>query len=117
MSSLIACFIAGICAAGFVTIWFTTVYAELSVKRNCLADIDEQLRLHEKLYAQTWDGPDARSSAYMLETSRLLLREALKSYNCILRKPMNRVPALIMGFRTMDEENMQDFELNYENQR
>ncbi len=117
MPILITYIVAGIFAAGFVTIWFTTAYAELSAKRNCLADLYEQLRLHEGLYAQTWDGPDARSSAYMLETSRLLLREALKSYNCILRKPMNRVPALIMGFRTMDEENMQDFELNYENQR
>lgn len=47
MPTLIACFIAGIFAAGFVTIWFTTVYAELSAKRNSLADLDEQLRLHE----------------------------------------------------------------------
>lgn len=117
MPTLLACIIAGIFAAGFVTIWFTTAYAELSAKRNSLADLYEQLRLHEGLYAQTWDGPDARSSAGMLETSRMLLREALKSYNYILRKPMNRIPALIMGFRAVDEENMQDIELNYENRR
>jgi len=101
--TLIACFIAGICAAGFLTIWFKSAYAELSAKRNCLADLDEQLRLHEGLYAQAMDGPDARSSAGMLETSRMLCREASKSYNRILRKPMNRVPALLMGFRAVDK--------------
>jgi hypothetical protein len=101
--SLIACIIAGICAAGFVTIWFTTVYAELSAKRKCLADLDEQLRLHEGLHARSGDRPDAHSSAMMLETSRMLCREAAKSYNRILRKPTNRIPALLMGFRAVDE--------------
>ena len=104
MPTFIACFIAGICAAGFVTIWFKTAYTELSVKQNCLADLEEQLRLHEGLYEQSMDGPDARSSAGMLETSRMLCREASKSYNRILRKPMNCVPALLMGFRAIEEQ-------------
>ncbi|WP_242973995.1 hypothetical protein [Clostridium thermosuccinogenes] len=102
MSNLIACFIAGICAVGFVTIWFTTAYAEMSVKRNSLADLYEQLRLHEGLFTQARNGPDASSAANMLEISRMLYREAAKSYNHILHKPMNRVPALLMGFRTVD---------------
>ncbi len=107
MPTLIACFIAGICAAGFVTIWFTTAYTELSAKRNCLADLEEQLHLHERLYAQARYGPDVRSANGMLETSRMLCREASKSFNRILHKPMNRVPALLMGFRAADEENKQ----------
>jgi hypothetical protein len=40
----------------------------------------------------------------MLETSRMLCREAGKSYNRILRKPMNRIPVLLMGFRPADEQ-------------
>ena len=103
MPTLIACFIAGICVVGFVTIWFTTAYAELSAKRNCLDDLEEQMRLHEGLSSQARDGPDARSAAGMLETSRMLCREAAKSYNRILSKPMNRFPALLMGFRQMKE--------------
>ena len=104
MPTLIACFIAGICAAGFVTIWLTTVYAELSAKRNCLADLDKQLRLHEWLYAQARNGPDVRCANGMLETSRMLCREAAKSYNYILHKPINRVPALMMGFRPTEKD-------------
>ena len=103
MPTFIACFIAGICVAGFVTIWFTTARAELSAMRNSLDALAEQLRLHEGLYVQARDGPDACASAGMLETSRMLCREAAKSYNRILRKPMNRFPALLMGFRAAEE--------------
>ena len=103
MPTLIASFIAGICVVGFVTIWFTTAFKELSAKRNSFADLEEQLRLHERLYAQSRDGPDACASAGMLETSHMLWREAAKSYNSILRKPMNRFPALVMGFRDAEE--------------
>ena len=103
MPTILAFFIAGICVAGFVTIWFKTVRAELLAKRNSLIGLEEQLRLHERLYAQARDGPDVRSSAGMLETSRMLCREAAKSYNCILRKPKNRFPALLMGFRVAEE--------------
>lgn len=103
MPTLIACFIAGICVAGFVTIWFSTAFKELSAKRNSLVALEEQLDLHEGLHAHTIDGPDAQSSAGMLETSRMLCREAAKSYNSIRRKPMNRFPALLLGFRTAEE--------------
>lgn len=102
MSSIIAYCVAGICAAGFVTIWFSTAYKELSAARNSLTDLEEQLRLHERLSDQVRDGPDARSAASMLETSRMLCREAAKGYNYKLSKPMNRLPALLMGFRTPD---------------
>ena len=108
MPTFIACIIAGICVAGFVTIWFTTVYKELSAKQNSLAGLLEQLRLHEGLYLQAMDSPNAPFSAGMLETSRMLYREASISYNHILRKPMNRIPSLLMGFRTADEESKKD---------
>jgi len=104
MPTLIAYFIAGACAVGFVTIWFTTAHAELSAKRNCLADLNKQLCLHEELYVQARASPDVLAANGMLETSRMLCREAAKSYNRILQKPMNRIPALLMGFRSVGEE-------------
>lgn len=111
MPTYIACFIAGVCVAGFVTIWFTTAFKELSEKRDSLAALEEQLRLHEGLNAQTRDGPDAQSSARMLETSRMLCREAAKSYNLILHKPMNRFPALFLGFGTAEKSKQTNKEL------
>jgi hypothetical protein len=102
MPTIIACFIAGVCLAGFLTIWFWTAYKELSAKRNSLTDLEDQLRLHELLATQSRDGPDAQSAAGMLETSRMLYREAAKGYNRTLHKPMNRFPALLMGFRAAE---------------
>lgn len=95
MPTLITCFTAGICVTGFVTMWLTTAFKELSAKRNSLVDLEEQLHLHEGLCAQARDSADAHASARMLETSRVLCREAAKSYNTIRRKPMNRFPALL----------------------
>ena len=106
MSIFIPYFIAGICAAGFVTIWFWNVYTELSAKRNCLNDLDEQLCLFERLYVQARSDSDMHSVTEMLETSKMLYREASKNYNQILNKPMNRVPALLMGFRQAKEEGV-----------
>jgi hypothetical protein len=103
LPTLIACFIAGICVAGFITIWFRTAYRELSAKQNSLADLESQLHLHEMLSTQAKDGPDAQAAAKMVETSRMLFSEAAKGYNRVLRKPANRIPALLMGFRTAEE--------------
>jgi len=105
--TIIACLVAGICVVGFLTIWFATAFKELSIKRNSLADLEEQLRFHEELWTQAKDGPDAHLSAGMLETSRMLRREAAQNYNRILRKPMNRLPALLRGFRAVEEERRQ----------
>jgi Tfp pilus assembly protein PilV len=101
--TLIACFIAGICVAGFITLWFKTAHQELSAKHSSLTDLESQLHLHEQLAAQVRAGPDAQAAANMLETSRMLCREAAKGYNRVLRKPMNRIPALLMGYRAADE--------------
>lgn len=104
MPTIIAFFVAGICFVGFVTIWFWAAYRELSAKRDSLADLEDQLRLHELLSTKVIDGPDAQFAANMLETSRMLCREAVKEYNRILHKPMNRFPALLMGFRAAELE-------------
>lgn len=103
MPTIIAFIIAGVCLAGFVTIWFRAAYKELSAKRSSLKDLEDQLRLHERLAIQARDGSDARFAAHMLETSRMLCREAAKGYNRILYKPMNRFPALLMGFRAAEK--------------
>lgn len=104
MPTIIACLIAGVCAAGFVTIWFTTAYRELSARRGSLADLKEQMCLHARLFSQTRDGPDIQSAARMLETSRMLCREAAKGYNRLLHRPMNRIPALLLGFREEERQ-------------
>lgn len=97
--------VAGICLTGFLAIWFTTTYKEFSAKRINLTDLEKQLYLHEKLALEARGGPEASTAEGMLQTSRMLYREAAKGYNRVLRKPMNRIPSLLLGFRTADEEH------------
>jgi hypothetical protein len=98
-----ACFLVFFIATAFVSIWFSTARAELVVRRRNLEDLERQLRLHEALRAQTEGSPDALAAAGMLKTSHMLWREAAKGYNHLLRKPLNRLPALLMGYQPVPE--------------
>lgn len=104
MPPLIASFVAGICLTGFLTIWFTSAFKELSAKRTNLIDLEKQLSLHEKLALEARGGPEELAAEGMLRTSQMLCREAAKGYSRVLRKPMNCIPSLLLGFRTAGEE-------------
>lgn len=101
-ATVIACFVAGFFAVAFVALWFTVAYRELLAKRRSIEGLYEQLCLHEQLYASARDGPDAGISQSMRNTNQMLYREGIKGYNELLRKPMNRLPALVFGFHPME---------------
>ena len=82
-----------------MTLWFVTVYRELSLKQTSLSDLSEQIHLHEHLLTQAKGTQNEQAAANMLKTSRMLYHEASKGYNSILKKPINRLPALLMGFK------------------
>jgi len=73
-------------------------------KAKLLAGLNEQLYLHEELYAWARKSFDVTGTHGMLKTSRMLRREASKSYNRILHKPMNHIPTLLTSFQAVDEE-------------
>lgn len=100
---MVAWLIAGTCAVGFAVIWFTAVHKGLSEKRRNLAGLWKQLMMHGEASAQIRDGPDRETAIKMLETNQMIYREAAKGYNRLLKKPFNRFPAFLMGFRPADE--------------
>lgn len=104
MPSIIVYLLAGIFTGVVLTICFLPLHRKLSVKRKTLADLREQMHLHERLFSEARDGPNEQAAARMLQTSRMLCREAAKGYNCILHKPIHRIPALLMGFREEKKE-------------
>lgn len=99
MPTILACFVAGICIIGFITIWFTTAYQELHAKQLILYDVKKQMQMHQNLFSQSRDGPNEQAATSMLKTSQILYEEAKNSYNIIIKKTINRIPALIMGFK------------------
>lgn len=97
-------FVAGICVAAFLTLWFIVSFKELSAKRKSLEIINEQVEMHRRLYMQERGGENEAAALKILENKLLVYREVEKSYNALIKKPMNRIPAYIMGFHPTGKE-------------
>jgi hypothetical protein len=97
-------FIAGLCVTAFVTLWFIVSFKELSARRKSLDAINEQVQMHRRLHMQERGGENDAASLNILENKLMVYREVKKSYNAMLKRPMNRIPAYIMGFRPAGKE-------------
>lgn len=97
-------FIAGICVTAFVTLWFIVSFKELSAKQKSLDTISEQVQLHRRLHMQERGGENDAAALNILENKLMVYREVEKNYNALLKKPMNRIPAYIMGFHPAGRE-------------
>ena len=96
--------IAGICVAAFVTLWFIVSFRELSAKRKSLDASSEQVQMHRRLHMQERGGENDAASQNILENKLMVYREVEKGYNALLKRPINRIPAYIMGFRPVGKE-------------
>lgn len=103
MTSTTLCwFIAGICVAAFVTLWFFMSFRELSAKSKSLDDIRGQVNFHRRLYMQERGGENDTAAQNILESKLMVYREVEQDYNALLKKTMNRIPGYIMGFQLSD---------------
>ena len=94
-------FTAGIFVTAFVTLWFTVSYRELSIKKKSLTAIGEQVKIHRTLYMQERGGENDAAAQKILENKLMVYREVVKNYNEVLKRPINRIPAYIMGFHAV----------------
>lgn len=90
--------VGGISVTAFVTLWFSVSYRELSAKRKSLEAIKNQVQLHRRLYMQERGGENDAAAKNILENKQMVYREVENEYIALLKKPMNRIPGLIMGF-------------------
>ncbi len=104
MAAMIACVAAVICAAAFLSLWFTVSYRILMHKFREVEAAAEQIRMHYDLYRQKRGSPNAEAAKRMLDTSRMIYRESQNSYNQVYRKLLYHLPGFLMGFRFMKEK-------------
>lgn len=100
-------FIAGVCLTAFVTLWFVVSYKELSAMRKSLDTISEQVEMHRKLYMQERGGENDAAAKKIFENKLMVYREAIKNHNALIKRPMNRVPGYVMGFRLKNKKGEQ----------
>ena len=98
ITGLLGWFMAGICVLVFVTLWFIVCFRELSTKRKRLTAISEQVQIHRRLYMQERGGENDAAAQKIFENKLMVYREVEKEYNLLLKRPMNRIPAYVMGF-------------------
>jgi hypothetical protein len=97
-------FIAGICVTAFVTLWFIGSFRELSASQKSLNTISEQVQMHRRLCMQERGGENDIAAQKILENKLMVYREVEKNYIALLKRPMNRIPAYIMGFHPSGKE-------------
>ena len=106
MQNWIAWLIAGISTAGLVAFWFAAARNELLQARRSVEHAIRQVKLHMDGCAQACHGPHKAAAAHSLNISRSIYREAVKSYEKVCRKPVNRLPALLLGFGPITEDSV-----------
>lgn len=103
-SAALGWFIAGICAAALVILWFSVSFRELSAKRKRLEAMGEQVSIHRRLSMEERGGENDAAAQNILENKRMVYREVEKDYNTLLKKPMYCIPGYLMGFRFFPKE-------------
>lgn len=84
--------------AGLMTVWFVSAYRELAKARRSVANATRQVQLHIDGQAQVRGGPYEAAAVNSLSISRTIYREAIKNYEAVINKPVNRLPALLLGY-------------------
>ncbi len=98
MSDWVIWLIAGISTTGLVIVWFVSAYRKLARAKQSVENAIRQVRLHVDGFAQVCHGPYEAAAANSLSVSRLIYREAVKNYEAVRDKPVNRLPALVLGY-------------------
>ena len=98
MPEWIAWFITGISTAGLVTVWFVSAYRELARAKQSVVNAIRQVRLHMDGQELVRGGPYEAAAVNSLSVSRLIYCEAVKNYETARYKPVNRLPALLLGY-------------------
>lgn len=104
-STTLGCFVAGICVAAFVALWFFVSFRELSSKSKSLDDIRGQVNFHRRLYMQERGGENDTAAQKILESKLMVYREVEQDYNALLKKSMHRIPGYIMGFQLSEGQS------------
>lgn len=90
--------LAGVSWASLLIIWFVLASRKLMWAKRSVESAIRQVRLHVDGCAQVRQGPYEAAAANSLSVSRLIYREAVKNYEAVRCKPVNRLPAFLLGY-------------------
>ena len=99
MASRIIALVAVVSTAAFLFLWFRDVRRIMRERKSTVESARSQLSIFREKAHKARDDPDA---AAVLQRSESIYRQAGVDDNQALRKPWNRLPAALMGFRMIE---------------
>ena len=96
MVSRMIALVAVVSTAAFLFLWFRDVRRIMRERKSTVESARSQLSFFRGKAHKAQDDPDA---AAVLQRSESIYRQAVEHYHQALRKPWNRLPATLMGFR------------------
>ena len=99
IASLLAIF----STSAFLALWFWVVQRELLGKQKAVDAAKAQLAASRQHYMRVRDGPGEEAARQILERSQSIYGQTVRLYNETLKKPWNRIPGVLLGFRGKNE--------------
>ncbi len=93
----------GICAAGLVIVWFALARRELAQAKSSVEAAVRQIQIHMDGLAQVRGGPYETAADAAQSLSWSIYRKAVSHYEICRYKPLNRLPALLFGYRSFQK--------------
>lgn len=87
----------------FIVLWCYTVKKELNELKQSVENSVVQVELIRNMISVARHVPELQYADKMLQLSLVIYSETVKKYNRALRKPFNRPPALLLGFKIISE--------------
>ena len=115
MTAWIAWLLAGVSTVGLVIIWFVSAHRELARAKQSVENAIRQVRLHIDGQAEVRGGPYEAAAAISLSVSRSIYHETVKNYEAARYKLVNRLPALLLGYRAIQKTDGQLYTENEKN--
>ena len=103
MDVVIAYYIALLSTFALIVMWFVNSYKVLYQKRDAVYKAREELHLHQNGYRKKLGSLDEPTAKHILNTSIQIYEKIRAEYNKTIKKPIYRIPRLLMGFKSIVE--------------
>lgn len=96
--------IAGLSTTGLIALWFGSAVKELEQSKESVDNAIRQIQLHLESSSQVWESSYKAAALHSLRVSGDIYQEAVKNYEAVRCKPLNRLPAFLLGYRAIPKE-------------
>jgi len=79
----------------------TIPYKVIGQKRDAVCRAREEMKLHQKGYQEKKGMPEESVAKKMFDTSVQIYEQIKLEYNETFKKPIYRIPGVLMGFHTI----------------